>query len=187
VHADVSTYLAVSDSGKAGVDELSGQVVSLLNMRDVSQSVFSQRIAFNVIPQIGEILDNGYSEAEMKLVTETQKILAETAINITPTVVQVPVFYGHSLAVHLQLAATVTVDEARAILESVPGLALMDKPGEPTPAIQATDQDAVLVGRLREDLSRPGGLNLWITSDNSRKGAALNAVQIAELLEKCYM
>lgn len=187
VHADVVTYQAVSDFGKAGVDELSGQVVSLLNMRDVSQSVFPQRVAFNVIPQVGELLDNGYSDAEIKMVTETQKILADATISVTPTAVQVPVFYGHSLAVHLQMAATVTVEEARAILDSAPGLLLVDKPGEPTPAIQANEQDAVLVGRLREDLARPGGLNLWITADNSRKGAALNAVQIAELVEKCYM
>jgi len=186
-HADVVTLQAVSDSGKAGVDELSGQVVSLLNMREVSQQVFPQRIAFNVVPQVGQMLDNGYSDSEMKLITETRKVLADTAINITPTAVQVPVFYGHSMAVHLQLEATVTLEEARAILGNAPGVSLTDKPGEPTPALQGVEQDAVLIGRLREDLTQPGGLNLWITSDNSRKGAALSAVQIAELMEKCYM
>jgi aspartate-semialdehyde dehydrogenase len=186
MRADVVSYEAVSECGKAGVDELSGQVVSLLNMRDTSHSVFPQRIAFNVIPQVGGLLDNGYSEGEMKMVTEAQKILGDPGINLNPTAVQVPVFYGHSLAVHLQTEASLTADEARVILGETPGVELME--GKvPTPALDAANHDAIYVGRLREGLGHGGGLNLWITSDNSRKGAALNALQIAEIVEKCYM
>ncbi len=187
VHADVVSYEAVSGYGKAGVDELSGQVVSLLNMRDTQHSVFPRRIAFNIIPQVGEILENGYSEGEMRMVTQARKVLGDSGININPTAVQVPVFYGHSLAVHLQSAASLSVEEARVILGETVGVELMDGDKQPTPALDAVNHDAVYVGRLREELGHSTGLNLWITADNSRKGAALNALQIAEILEKCYM
>lgn len=185
--ADVVTYMAVSEAGKAGVDELSAQVVALLNMRDATRSLFPERIAFNLVPQVGAPQENGYSGAEMALLDETRKILAERAIALSPTAVLVPVFYGHSMALHLQTEAPLGVDEARAILAQAPGIVLDESPSGPTPAIQAAEQDAVHVGRLREDLAGSGGLNLWITSDNNRKGGSLNAVQIAELLQKCYM
>lgn len=187
LRADVISYEAVSDSGKAGVDELSGQVLSLLNMRDVTPSVFPHRIAFNVIPQVGEMLESGYSEGEMQMVTQAQKVLGNFDINLNPTAVQVPVFFGHSMAVHLQTTASLTVEEARAILSETPGVELMDGETAPTPALDAVNQDTIYVGRLREVLGQSTGLNLWITADNTRKGAALNALQIAEILEKCYM
>jgi aspartate-semialdehyde dehydrogenase len=156
-------------------------------MRDTTKSVFPQRIAFNVLPHVGEVLDNGYTVAEMKMVTETQKILPEAGITLSPTTVVVPVFYGHSMAVHLQTTSSLTLEEARSILSEAPEVKVFEEPGGPTPALQAANQDAVFVGRLREDLADPAGFNLWITSDNGRKGAALNALQIAELMEKCYM
>lgn len=187
VRADVASYEAVSEVGKAGVDELSGQVVSLLNMREAQTTVFPRRMAFNIVPQIGELLENGYSEGEMKLVTETQKILGDTGINLNPTAVQVPVFYGHSLALHLQTASALTLEEARLILGERPGMALEEGSAAPTPALEAANSDLIHVGRLRENLDGSPGLNLWITADNSRKGAALNALQIAEYVEKCYM
>ena len=185
--ADVVSYEAVSEFGKAGVDELSGQVVSLMNMRDVAPSVFPHRIAFNIIPQVGEMLESGYSEGEMKMVTQARKVLGDPDININPTAVQVPVFFGHSMALHLQTTTSLTAEEARAILRETPGVELMGGDKAPTPALDAVNQDVIYVGRLREELGQSTGLNLWITADNSRKGAALNALQIAEILEKCYM
>jgi len=187
LRADVASYEAVSEYGKPGVEELSGQVVSLLNMREAQSGIFPQRIAFNILPQVGRLLENGYSEGEMKLVTETQKILGETGITLTPTAVQVPVFYGHSLALHLQTASALTVEEARLILGERPGIVLEKGQSAPTPALDAANHDGIHVGRLRENLGGAPGLNLWITADNGRKGAAFNALQIAELFEKCYM
>lgn len=184
VRADVTSYESVSVQGKAGVDELSGQIVALMNMREAEIATFSERIAFNIIPQVGALLENGYTEGEMEMVTETQKILGDTGITLNPTAVQVPVFYGNSLSVHLQTVSTLTADEARLILGEQAGITLESSP---TPAIQGASQDQVYVGRVRDAVAEGGGINLWITSDNTRKGAALSAVQIAELLEKCYM
>lgn len=184
VRADVVSCESASRSGKAGIEELSGQTIALMNMRETQPSVFSERLAFNIIPQVGPLSEEGDSEAELEMVTEAQKILGVGGITVNPTVLQVPVFFGHSLAVHLQTAAPLSADEARAILGEQSAITLMESP---TPAVQGVNQDQILVGRLRDAVGATGGLKLWITSDNSRKGAALSAVQIAEQLEKCYI
>jgi len=183
---NLTTFEAVSTAGKAGVDELASQTVALLNMQKTRNQVFSRQIAFNVLPQIGPLLDNGYTEEEMKMVWETQKILADPGINLNPTAVLVPVFYGHGLSVQLESRAHLSAEEAMAVLATAPGVSLSTD-GAPTPVTEATKGDAVFVGRVREDISHPHGLDLWITVDNVRRGAALNAVQIAELWVKCYM
>jgi aspartate-semialdehyde dehydrogenase len=182
---NVTLLEAVSSAGKAGVDELASQTVALLNMKEPQSRIFSRQIAFNVLPQIGPLLENGYTEEEMKLVWETQKILGESGININPTAVLVPVFYGHSLSVQLETRLSISADEVRTLLAAVNGVQLSDE-SPPTPVTEATKGDAVFVGRLREDISHPRGLALWITIDDVRRGAALNAVRIAELWEKCY-
>ncbi|MGM0595257.1 MAG: aspartate-semialdehyde dehydrogenase [Pseudomonadota bacterium] len=187
VRADITSLESVSQRGKPGVDELSSQVVALLNMRDAPNDVFSQRIAFNLIPKVGELLDDGYTDAEAKVPTETQKILPQDAITLNLTAVQVPLFYGHGMALHLQTASTLLAEEAIAILESTPGVVVERQAEPPTPALQAANSDKVHVGRVRQSATAEAGLNLWITADNSRKGAALSAVQIAELMQKCYM
>jgi aspartate-semialdehyde dehydrogenase len=143
------------------------------------------QIAFNLIPHIDDFLDNGYTKEEMKLVWETRKILGDESIQVNPTAVRVPVFYGHSEAVHVETRSKITAAEARALLEKSPGLTVVDDRvpgGYPTPVTHASGTDAVYVGRIREDISCENGLNMWVVSDNIRKGAALNAVQIAELL-----
>lgn len=183
---NLTTFQAVSTVGKAGVDELASQTVALLNMQKAKNQVFSRQIAFNVLPQIGQVLENGYTEEEMKVVWEAQKILADPGINLNPTAVLVPVFYGHGLSVQLETRTHISSEEARALLAVAPGISLGGD-GAPTPVTEATKGDTVLVGRVREDISHPHGLDLWITVDNVRRGAALNAVQIAELWEKCYM
>src|SRR5690606_29046790 len=146
---------------------------------------FPEQISFNLIPHIDEFLDNGYTKEEMKLVWETRKILGDDSIEVNPTAVRVPVFYGHSEAVHIVTREKVTAEEARALLSSAPGVVVVDERragGYPTPVTHASGRDEVFVGRIREDLTHPRGLNLWIVSDNIRKGAALNAVQLAELV-----
>jgi aspartate-semialdehyde dehydrogenase len=143
------------------------------------------QIAYNLIPQIDAFTDNGYTKEEMKLVHETRKILGDASIQVNPTAVRVPVFFGHSEAVHLETRDKLTAAEARALLEKAPGIEVVDNPaaGEwPTPVTHASGTDPVFVGRIREDISHPRGLSLWIVADNIRKGAALNAVQVAELL-----
>lgn len=182
---NLTTYEPVSVAGKAGIDELASQTVALLNMQEARNRVFPQQIAFNVLPQVGQVLENGYTEAEMKVVWETQKILAEADINMNPTAVLVPVFYGHSMAVHLETRSHLSAAEAHDLLAAAPGVSLSEG-GAPTPVGDATKDEAVFIGRVREDISHPHGLDLWITVDNARKGAALNAVQIAELWGKCY-
>jgi len=148
---------------------------------------FPVQIAFNLIPKIDEFMDNGFTKEEMKLVWETRKILGDDNIQVNPTAVRVPVFFGHSEAVHIETRNKITADEARALLEKAPGVVVVDerKPGGyPTPVTHASGKDPVFVGRIREDLSHPRGLDLWVVSDNIRKGAALNAVQVAELVLK---
>jgi aspartate-semialdehyde dehydrogenase len=143
------------------------------------------QIAFNLIPHIDDFLDNGYTKEEMKLVWETRKILGDESIQVNPTAVRVPVFYGHSEAVHVETRKKITAAEARMLLEKSPGVTVVDDRtpgGYPTPVTHASGTDAVYVGRIREDISCENGLNMWVVSDNIRKGAALNAVQIAELL-----
>ncbi len=184
---NVATYQAVSGSGRKGINELATQTTDLLNGRETEAKVYSQQIAFNVIPHCDEFQDNGYTKEEMKMVWETQKILEDDSILVNPTTVRVPVFYGHSEAVHIETRNKLSAADARELLKNAPGIVVIDEPENniyPTPFHQAAGQDAVFVGRIREDISHPLGLNLWVVADNVRKGAALNAVQIAELMLK---
>jgi len=186
---NVATYQSVSGGGRSAMEELGRQTADLLNFRDVTSKKFPVQIAFNLIPQIDSFMDNGYTREEMKMVWETQKIL-DPSIRVNATCVRVPVFYGHSEAVHLETRAPIGVDEVRRLLAAAPGVVLVDeaKPGGwPTPVTHAAGKDPVYVGRIRQDLSHPNGLALWIVADNIRKGAALNAVQIAELLVKNFL
>ncbi len=187
---NVATYQSVSGAGRSGLEELGRQTAALLNFQPVTPVKFSKQIAFNVIPHIDDFQENGYTKEEMKMVWETRKILGDESIQVNPTAVRVPVFYGHAEAVHIETRGKVTAAEARALLEKAPGVVVMDEHkagGYPTPVGDAAGQDGVFVGRIREDISHPRGLNLWIVSDNIRKGAALNAVQIAEILAKTYL
>ncbi len=188
---NVATYQAVSGAGRSGMEELGRQTAALLNFQSVEPGKkFPAQIAFNVIPQIDDFQPNGYTKEEMKLVWETRKILEDESIQVNPTAVRVPVFYGHSEAVHIETSEKITADEARELLRQAPGVVLVDerKPGGyPTPVSEAAGTDGVYVGRVREDISHDRGLDLWIVSDNIRKGAALNAVQIAELLIEDFL
>ena len=187
---NVATYQAVSGMGKAAMDELATQTMSIFNMKEVTSKVYSKQIAFNVLPMIGEALENGYTREEMKMLWETRKILEDEAIRINATCVRVPVFFGHSLAVHLETRENITAAEAGRLLEKTPGIKLMDGRAAgtyPTAVSDAVGSDAVYVGRVREDLSHRRGLDLWVVADNIRKGAALNSIQIAEILVKDYL
>ena len=186
---NVATYQSVSGAGRSGMDELGKQTADLLAFRKIKPKKFPVQIAFNLIPQIDVFTENGYTKEEMKMVWETQKILGESIV-VNPTCVRVPVFYGHSEAVHIETERKITADEARELLRQAPGVELVDDPAAglfPTPITHGAGKDPVFVGRIREDLSHPFGLNLWVVADNIRKGAALNAVQIAELLVKSYL
>ena len=188
---NVATYQSVSGAGRSGMETLGRETAALLNFQSVEPGKkFPVQIAFNVIPQIDDFQPNGYTKEEMKLVWQTRKILEDESIQVNPTAVRVPVFYGHSEAVHIETSDKITVDEARELLRQAPGVVLMDerKPaGYPTPVAQAAGTDGVFVGRIREDISHERGLDLWVVSDNIRKGAALNAVQIAELLIEDFL
>ncbi|MBN4053309.1 aspartate-semialdehyde dehydrogenase [Haliea sp. AH-315-K21] len=187
---NVATYQSVSGTGKDAIDELAGQTVKLLNGLEPEIKVYPKQIAFNVLPHIDVFMDNGYTKEEMKMVWETQKIFADSEIVVNPTCVRVPVFYAHSEAVHLETKALISVEEVQALLEKAPGVKLKDKHedgGYPTAIGEGTDHDEVWVGRVRKDISHPLGINLWIVSDNLRKGAALNSIQIAEELIKNYL
>lgn len=187
---NVCTYQAVSGTGRDAVEELASQTAALLNGRPAEPVVYPRQIAFNVLPHIDRFEENGYTREEMKMVWETKKILGDDAILVNPTAVRVPVFYGHSEAVHVETRERVTAAAARELFAAAPGIVVMDERapgGYPTPALEASGQDAVFVGRIREDLSHPRGLNLWVVSDNVRKGAALNSVQIAEILLRDYL
>jgi len=182
---NVATYQSVSGAGNRAMEELGQQTAQLLNFKDIAAEKFPVQIAFNVIPHIDSFLDNGFTREEMKLVWETRKILGDDSIQVNPTAVRVPVFYGHAEAVHIETRGKVGAGEARALLKTTPGVEVVDTPepgGYPTPVTHASGKDAVFVGRIREDISHPKGLNLWIVADNIRKGAALNAVQLAELV-----
>ncbi|HVK50764.1 MAG TPA: aspartate-semialdehyde dehydrogenase [Pseudoxanthomonas sp.] len=184
---NVATYQSVSGAGRSALEELGRQTGALLNFQDADPQRFPVQIAFNLIPHIDDFLDNGFTKEEMKLVWETRKILGDDSIQVNPTAVRVPVFFGHSEAVNVETKTKITADEARALLRTAPGIEVVDDRapgGYPTPVTHASGTDAVYVGRIREDLSHPRGLNLWIVSDNIRKGAALNAVQLAELVAK---
>ncbi len=182
---NVATYQSVSGAGRSALEELGRQTGALLNFQDADPQRFPVQIAFNLIPHIDDFLDNGFTKEEMKLVWETRKILGDESIQVNPTAVRVPVFYGHSEAVAIETREKVTAVAARELLERSPGVEVVDERkagGYPTPVTHASGNDPVYVGRIREDISHPRGLNLWIVSDNIRKGAALNAVQLAELV-----
>ena len=182
---NVATYQSVSGAGRSGLEELGRQTAQLLNFQAIKPTKFPMQIAFNAIPQIDDFQPNGYTKEEMKVVWETRKILEAPTIQVNPTAVRVPVFYGHSEAVHIETREKITAEAARALLEQAPGVVVVDERrpgGYPTPVTHAAGKDGVFVGRIREDISHPRGLDLWVVSDNLRKGAALNAVQIAELL-----
>ena len=187
---NVATYQAVSGTGKEAIEELAGQTAKLLNGQSVDPEVYPKQIAFNALPQIDTFQDNGYTREEMKMVWETQKIFDDHAIAVNPTCVRIPVFYGHSEAVHIETVDKITVQEARALLAAAPGVTVVDTHEDGGYATAVTDSagnDPVFVSRIREDISHPKGLNLWIVSDNVRKGAALNSVQIAESLIATYL
>jgi len=182
---NVATYQSASGAGQSGMEELGRQTAQLLGFQAIESKKFPVQIAFNLIPHIDEFLDNGYTKEEMKLVWETRKILGDDSIQVNPTAVRVPVFYGHSEAVNIETRDKITPAQARELLASAPGVEVVDEPragGYPTPVTHASGNDPVYVGRIREDLSHPRGLNLWVVADNIRKGAALNAVQLAELV-----
>ena len=184
---NVATYQAVSGAGTSGIRELAGQTAELLNGRPIEPQVMAAQIAFNAIPQIGEFEDNGYTNEEMKMVWETQKILEDDSILVNPTCVRIPVFFGHSEALHIETREPVTAAAAQALLDDAAGIVVVDERvpgGYPTAVGEAVGEDPVYVGRIREDISHPRGLNMWVVSDNVRKGAALNGIQIAELLLK---
>jgi aspartate-semialdehyde dehydrogenase len=180
----VSTYQSVSGTGKEAMDELMNQTKALLGFQEVETRVYPYQIAFNCFPHIGSFDDQGNCTEEVKLIQETRKMMEDDSIRISATTVRVPVFHSHSESVNIETERKLTPNEARAILSTAPGVLVYDDPERklyPMP-IDATGQDAVYVGRIREDRSIPNGLNLWIVSDNLRKGAALNAIQIAEEL-----
>ncbi len=187
---NVCTYQAVSGTGKSAVEELADQSARLLNGLKIEPHVYPKQIAFNVLPHIDVFMDNGYTKEEMKMVWETRKIIEDPAIRINPTAARVPVFYGHSEAVHIETRDRLSAADAREILASAPGVTVLDERqdgGYPTAATEGAHHDAVFVGRIREDISCDNGLDLWIVADNVRKGAALNSVQIAEKLIKTYL
>jgi len=182
----VTTFQSVSGTGKEAIDELAGQTVALLNFRDIEKKVYPHQIAFNCLPHIGSFLDNGCTEEEMRLVDETKKIMEDNSIRVTATMVRVPVFRCHSESVNIETAEKISANEVRALLATAPGVIVYDDPKKniyPL-AIDAAGKDEIYVGRIRSDESIPNGINLWIVSDNLRKGAALNAVQIIEHIIK---
>ncbi len=183
---NVSTYQSVSGAGKSGIDELAGQTANLLNGKPVEEKAFSQQIAFNCIPQIDKFMDNGYTKEEMKMVWETQKIFNDSSIMVNPTCVRVPIFYGHAEAVHLETRTPVDADQVIQLLEQTEGIEVFHGEEFPTQVRDAGGKDHVMVGRIRNDISHHSGINLWIVADNVRKGAATNAVQIAEVLIRDY-
>ena len=185
----VSTYQAVSGTGKKAIDELFDQTRAMINFLDFETRVYPHRIAFNCLPHIDVFLDNGYTKEEMKMVNETRKIMGDDAIAVTATTVRVPVFFGHSESVNIETKDPVVADDVKALLQNAPGVRVMDEPGKnlyPL-ATDAAGQDLTLVGRIRQDESIANGINMWIVADNIRKGAATNAVQIAQALAKDYL
>lgn len=187
---NVCTYQAVSGTGKQAIEELATQTAKLLNGKPIESRVYPKQIAFNVLPQIDVFMENGYTKEEMKMVWETQKIFADDSIKVNATAARVPVFYGHSEAVHLETRDKIDVQTARELLRKAPGVTLLDERkdgGYPTAVTESSGNDDVFVGRIREDISCANGLDLWVVGDNVRKGAALNSVQIAELLVKKFI
>jgi aspartate-semialdehyde dehydrogenase len=185
---DVATYQSVSGAGREAVEELARQSIAALSGKGAPETHGGMKpIAFNCVPHIDVFQDNGYTREEMKIVWETRKILGEPALRVNATAVRVPVFYGHSEAVHITTQRALSAREARELLENAPGVTVLDEPrpgGYPTAATEAANRDTVYVGRIREDLAPDRGLNLWIVADNVRKGAATNSVQIADALAR---
>jgi len=187
---NVATYQSVSGTGKEAIEELLSQTSAVINGNQAQANVYPKQIAFNVLPHIDVFMENGYTKEEMKMVWETRKIMGDDSIEVNPTAVRVPVFYGHSEAVHIETRDKITAEQARDLLSKAPGVVVLDRHeggGYPTAVTEAAGQDATFVGRIREDISHPRGLNLWVVSDNIRKGAALNSIQIAEVLIKDYI
>lgn len=179
---NIATYQSVSGAGKQGIAALAAETAELLNGQPVDEPVLHKQIAFNVLPKIDEFSDNGYTLEEMKLVWETQKILNDKKILVNPTAVRVPVFFGHSASVHLETKEFAEIEKVKSLLKNSPGISVVDDGDYPTPITHAANNDDIFVGRIRKDLSHKNGINLWIVADNVRKGAALNAIQIAELI-----
>lgn len=187
---NVCTYQGVSGTGQKAIEELATQTRNLLNGQPVEPSVYPKQIAFNCLPHIDVFMENGYTKEEMKMVWETRKIMGDDSIEVNPTCVRVPVFFGHSEAIHIETKKKITAEEVRALLSRSPGIIVMDeqKPGGyPTAVTDAAGKDETFVGRIREDISHPRGIDLWVVADNVRKGAASNSVQIAEVLIKEYI
>jgi aspartate-semialdehyde dehydrogenase len=187
---NVCTYQAVSGTGKQAMEELAKQTASLLNGRPVETNVYPKQISFNVLPHIDVFQENGYTKEEMKMVWETKKIMGDDAILVNPTAVRVPVFYGHSEAIHIETKSKISAEDAKSLLSKSDGIVVIDEHedgGYPTAVFDASGNDPVYVGRIREDISHERGLNLWVVADNVRKGAALNSVQIAEVLIDTYL
>lgn len=187
---NVATYQAVSGTGKEAIEELAVQTRDLLNGQPVKTEVYPKQIAFNALPHIDVFMDNGYTKEEMKMVWETKKIFGDENIQVNPTCVRVPVFYGHSEAVHIETREKISAEQVTELLQNAPGVKVLDTRsagGYPTAVTEATDNNETFVGRIREDVSHPRGIDLWVVADNVRKGAATNSVQIAEELIKHYL
>lgn len=188
---NVCTYQAVSGTGKEAIEELARQSADLLNGKgEVACEVYPKQIAFNCLPHIDVFQDNGYTKEEMKMVWETRKIMGDDSILVNPTAVRVPVFFGHSEAVHIETREKISAEAVRKLLDKAPGVKVLDDHkdgGYPTAVTEGANSDPTWVGRIREDISHPRGINLWVVADNVRKGAALNSVQIAEILIKDYL
>jgi len=180
----VTTFQSVSGTGKKAMDELLQQTTDFLNFRDIKCNVYPHQIAFNCLPHIDKFLENGYTKEEMKMVNETKKIIGDDSIRVTATTVRVPVFRCHSESLNIETEKKLTADEARAILSAAPGVVVYDAPEKNVYplAVECAGKDETYVGRIRDDESIEKGLNMWVVSDNLRKGAALNAIQIAEKL-----
>lgn len=187
---NVATYQAVSGTGKEAIEELAKQTASLLNGKGAEAHVYPKQIAFNVLPHIDVFLDNGYTKEEMKMVWETKKIMEDDSIEVNPTAVRVPVFYGHSEALHIETRDKLTAARATELLQNADGVEVLDRRedgGYATAVTEGANNDPTYVSRIREDISHPRGLNMWVVADNVRKGAALNSVQIAEILIRDYL
>jgi aspartate-semialdehyde dehydrogenase len=182
---NVATYQAVSGAGKSGIEELASQSARLLNAQSIEPKVFGKQIAFNAVPQIDDFQDNGFTKEEMKMIWETHKILEDDSIQVSPTCVRIPVFYGHSEAIYIETRQAMSATDVKALLSTAEGVSVMDEHragGYPTAVTESAGMDPVFVGRIRNDVMNPLGLHLWTVSDNIRKGAALNSLQIAEAL-----
>jgi aspartate-semialdehyde dehydrogenase len=187
---NVATYQAVSGAGRSAVEELVRQTTTLLNGRPLELSGPAKQIAFNCVPHIDQFQDNRYTKEEMKMVWETRKIFGDDEILVNPTAVRIPAFYGHSEAVHIETRDKISAADVCELMRNASGVELVDGTeigAYPTAVTESSGTDPVYVGRVREDISHPRGINLWVVSDNIRKGAALNSVQIAEILAKNYL